>query len=271
MEWIAEALGKVRERRPLVHNITNYVVMNSTANALLALGASPVMAHAEEELEEMVALADALVINIGTLDGERLRAMLKAVKIAGKLGKPVVLDPVGAGSTKFRTEASLKLLNTGDISIVRGNFGEISALVGRSGLTRGVDTASYSPEDALQVSEKAAEKFGTVVALTGPVDYVSNSGKTYAVSNGTPLFGRITGAGCISTAIIGAFLAVEEPLKAGVVGLAVLGVVGELAAEESPLPGSFHMKLYDWLYRIDGSLLMERAKVEPVKSEEVVP
>ncbi len=265
MEWIAEALRKVRAKRPLVHNITNYVVMNTTANALLALGASPVMAHAREELEEMISLADALVINIGTLDGERFKSMLEAVRIADRLGKPVVLDPVGAGATRFRTEASLKLLNTGRISIVRGNFGEISALVGSEGLTRGVDAAAYNPDTALRLSQEAAERLGTVVAVTGPRDYVSDGRKTYAVSNGTPLFGRITGAGCIATAVVGAFLSVEEPVKAGVAGLTVLGVAGELAAGEASLPGSFHVKLYDWLYRINGALLKERARVELIE------
>lgn len=265
MEWIGEALEKLREKRPLVHNITNYVVMNTTANALLAVGASPVMAHAIEELEEMVSLADALVINIGTLDEHKIYSMLKAVEVAKELKKPVVLDPVGAGATKLRTKTSLNLLELGDVSVVRGNFGEIAALLGKHGKTRGVDSAVYDKDAAKDLAKKAAEKFGTVVAVTGAVDYVSDGERTYAIENGTSMLGRVTGTGCMATAIIGAFLAVEEPLKAAIAGLTTFEIAAEKAVEESPYPGSFHMKLYDWLYRIDGALIKERAKVREVE------
>ncbi|NJD99432.1 hydroxyethylthiazole kinase [Thermococcus sp. LS1] len=263
MEWIGEALRKVRERRPLVHNITNYVVMNETANALLAVGASPVMAHAIEEVREMVAIADSLVINIGTLSSHWIASMEEAVKAASELGKPVVLDPVGAGATRLRTSTALRLLEIGDISVVRGNFGEVSALLGEHGKTRGVDSAEYSHESARELAEKAALEFGATVAVTGPVDFVSDGKTTYAVENGHKLLGRVTGTGCMATAITGAFLAVEESLKAAVSALVAFEVAAELASEV-PYPGTFHVKLYDYLYAVTPETVTERAKVRRV-------
>ncbi|USS41750.1 hydroxyethylthiazole kinase [Thermococcus aggregans] len=265
MEWIGRALEKLREKKPLVHNITNYVVMNTTANALLAIGASPVIAHAIEELEDMIALADALVINIGTLDEHKIYSMLKAVEIAKNLKKPVILDPVGAGATKLRTKTSLMLLEVGDISVVRGNFGEMAALLGEQGKTRGVDSLTYDKEAAKDLAKAVAKEFGVIAAVTGAIDYVSDGRRTYAIENGTPMLGRVTGTGCMTTAIIGAFLAVEEPLKASVAGLTTFEIAAEKAFEESPYPGSFHVKLYDWLYRIDGEVIKERAKVREVE------
>ncbi|KUH34328.1 hydroxyethylthiazole kinase [Thermococcus celericrescens] len=263
MEWVGDALRKVREKRPLVHNITNYVVMNETANALLALGASPVMAHALEEVGEMVSIADSLVINIGTLSPPWIASMEKAVKAASELGKPVVLDPVGAGATKLRTSTAMKLLEMGDISVIRGNFGEISALLGEHGKTRGVDSAEYSLESASQLAERAAGEFGTVVAVTGPVDFVSDGKRTYVVENGHELLGNVTGTGCMATAITGAFLAVEEPLKAAVSALVTFEVAAELASE-AKYPGTFHVKLYDYLYAIDPETVVRMAKVRGV-------
>lgn len=266
VEWVGEALEKLRKKRPLIHNITNYVVMNTTANALLAIGASPVMAHAIEELEEMVGLADALVINIGTLDEHKIYSMLKAVEVAKELRKPVILDPVGAGATKLRTKTSLKLLELGSISVVRGNFGEIAALLGEHGKTRGVDSAAYDENTAKTIAKEAAREFNTVVAVTGPVDYVGDGRRVYGVANGTPMLGRVTGTGCMVTSIIGAFLAVEEPLRATIAGLVTFEIAAEKAVEEAPYPGDFHIKLYDWLYRIDGEIIKERAKVREVES-----
>ncbi|WP_461865961.1 hydroxyethylthiazole kinase [Thermococcus sp.] len=267
VEWVGEALEKLRKRRPLVHNITNFVVMNTTANALLAIGASPVMAHAEEELEEMIKIADAVVINIGTLDRQWISSMEKAVKIAGELEKPIVLDPVGAGATILRTKTALKLLESGNVSILRGNFGEISALLGEHGKTRGVDSITYEGGAAKRLALRAAEEFGLVVAVTGETDYVSNGKRIYAIENGTPMLGRVTGTGCMVTAITGAFVAVdvEKPLMAAVSALVVFGIAAEKANEEAEYPGSFHVKLYDWLYRIDGELINKRAKVRKVE------
>jgi hydroxyethylthiazole kinase len=263
---IAKNLEELRRRRPLVQNITNFVVMNTTANALLSIGASPVMAHAVEELEDMLKLADALVINIGTLDGHWIRSMERAVEIADNLKKPVILDPVGAGATRLRTEISLKLLESGAISILRGNFGEIKALLGEHGATRGVDSAEYDIEGARNLALKASEIFGCTVAVTGKVDYVSNGSKIFSVMNGHEMLERVTGTGCMVSSIIGAFSAVDEPLYASISALVVFGVCAEKSYEEAPYPGSFHLKLYDWLYRIDGELIEEKGKVEEIEA-----
>ncbi|WP_048146833.1 hydroxyethylthiazole kinase [Pyrococcus abyssi] len=263
MNFIVEALNEVRKRKPLVHNITNFVVMNTTANALLALGASPVMAHAEEELEEMIGLADAVVINIGTLDSWWRKSMIKAVEIANEMKKPIVLDPVGAGATKLRTKVALEILDRG-VTVLKGNFGEISSLLGEFGKTRGVDSSEYDEEKAKVLALSAAKEFNTTVAVTGAVDYVSDGGKVFAIYNGHKLLERVTGTGCIVTAITGAFVAVTEPLRAAISSLVVFGIAAEKAYEEAKYPGSFHVKLYDWLYRIDGEVIRKYAKVREV-------
>ena len=265
MEWLGRALERVRERRPLVHNITNFVVMNTTANALLALGASPIMAHSPEEVEELVAAADAVVVNIGTLDSSFIYSMVKAVSTARELGKPVALDPVGAGATRLRTRTALHILSIGGVSVVRGNFGEVSALAGELGRTKGVEAAVYDGARARELAVEVARRFRTVVAVTGRVDYVSDGREVYAVEPGSSaverVIGRVTGLGCIVTALIGAYLAVEEPLRAAVAGIATFKLAAERATEEAPYPGSFHVKLYDWLYRLDGGTLSRYARV----------
>ena len=264
-------LEKLRAKRPLVHNITNFVVMNTTANAILALGASPIMAHSPEELEELVSMADSIVINIGTLDSNFIYSMLRALEYAGNLGKPVILDPVGAGATRLRTNVSIMLLETGGVSVVRGNYGEIAALIGEMGKTKGVDRAEYSSWRAVDVVRRVAEKFNIIASVTGPVDYVSNGRDVYAVEVHSPplldeVIHRVTGLGCIVSAIIGSYLAVEEPLLATIAGLATFRVTALKAVEEAPYPGSFHAKIYDWLYRITSRDIVENTKVYRVGS-----
>jgi len=265
-ERIAESLKKLRDRRPLVQNITNFVVMNTTANALLSIGASPVMAHAVEELEEMLAIADALVVNIGTLDDRWVDSMRRAVEIAGEMKKPVVLDPVGAGATKYRTRTALELLEIGSISVLRGNFGEIKALLGESGATRGVDSVEYDERAAGELALRASESFGTAVAVTGKVDYVSDGKKLFSVMNGHEMLERVTGTGCIVTSLIGAFSAVDSPVYASLSALTIFGISAELSFEEAPFPGSFHVKLYDWLYKIGEREILERARVNEIEA-----
>jgi hydroxyethylthiazole kinase len=268
MDWLSRSLERVREKRPLIHNITNFVVMNTTANALLALGASPIMAHSPEEVEELVASADAVVVNIGTLDHLFTYSMIKAVAKARELGKPVVLDPVGAGATTLRTRVATYILSLGGVSTVRGNFGEISALSGELGKTRGVDTAVYDESVAREIVKSVAKKYSTVAAVTGSVDYVSNGERVYAIKPGAPsteelvqrVIRRVTGLGCIVTALIGAYLAVEDPLKATIAGIVTFKVAAEEAVKEAPYPGSFHVKLYDWLYRLSGDTLSKLAE-----------
>jgi hydroxyethylthiazole kinase len=271
MTWIDDTLRMVKKKRPLVHNITNFVVMNTTANALLALGASPIMSHSVEDLEDLVPVADAVVVNIGTLDEYFTYSMLKAVQLAKVYKKPVVLDPVGAGATRLRTRVALMLLNSGGVSVVRGNFGEMSALVGEYGRTKGVEAAAYESVKAAGLVLEVASRYSTIAGVTGPVDYVSDGRRVFSVElkkssqNLEQVIGRVTGLGCIVSAIIGAFLAVEEPLKACIAGITTFKAASLYAAEESPYPGSFHVKLYDWLYKIDGESIRSAVKVSSVE------
>src|SRR5215218_5606173 len=185
-----EALRALRERKPLVHQITNYVVMNETANATLALGALPVMAHAREEVEEMVGLAGALVINIGTLSPHWIDAMLAAGRAANARGVPVVLDPVGAGATRYRTDIARRILDEVDVTVLRGNAGEVATLVGVEAEVRGVESIGAGG-DAAPLAREAARSFGLVASVTGPVDHVSDGDRVLAIANGHPLLASI--------------------------------------------------------------------------------
>ena len=256
-------LAALRERKPLVHQITNYVVMNETANATLALGALPVMAHAREEVEEMAAVAGALVLNIGTLSPPWVEAMVAAGRAANANGVPIVLDPVGAGATTYRTETARRLLDELDVSVVRGNAAEIATLAGRDAEIRGVESID-ADDSGSELARAAARELGTVAAVTGAVDHVSDGDRTVGVANGHPLLATITGSGCISTAITGCFLAVrpDAPLEAAAEALVALGVAGEDAAAEAKGPGSFHAALYDALYALDPDTIDARARIE---------
>ncbi len=252
-------LRTLRERKPLVHQITNYVVMNETANATLALGALPVMAHAPEEVEEMAANAGALVLNIGTLSEHWIEAML----LAGKAAKgPIVLDPVGAGATRYRTETARRLLDQLDITVVRGNAAEVATLAGREAEIRGVESIG-AEGSAADLAREASRALGSIVSVTGPTDHVSDGERVIAISNGHELLGTVSGTGCMSTAVTGSFLAAkpEEPLEAAAEALAAFGVAGEDAARDAQGPGTFHARLYDALYNLDPDTLDSRAKV----------
>jgi hydroxyethylthiazole kinase len=254
-------LRELRERKPLVHQITNYVVMNETANATLALGALPVMAHAPEEVEEMVGLAGALVLNIGTLSSHWIEAMLAAGWAANRRGVPVVLDPVGAGATAYRTDTARRILEEIDVAVLRGNAGEIASLVGVAAEVRGVESAAVAAEPA-DLAREAARLLGIVASVTGAVDHVSDGERVAAIANGDPMLATITGTGCMSSAMTGCFLAVaESPFDAAVEALVAFGVAGEDAAREARGPGSFHVNLYDALAALDPDTLDARAKV----------
>ncbi|HKA25770.1 MAG TPA: hydroxyethylthiazole kinase [Gaiellaceae bacterium] len=255
-------LAAIRARKPLVHQITNYVVMNETANATLALGALPVMAHAREEVEEMAAIAGALVLNIGTLSPHWVQAMVAAGHAANAAGVPVVLDPVGAGATRYRTETAQMILLELDVAVVRGNAAEIATLAGREAEIRGVESIGAS-DSAAALARAAARELGTVAAVTGAVDQVSDGDTTVGIANGNPLLARITGSGCIATAITGSFLAVraDAPLAAAAEALVALGVAGEDAARDAQGPGSFHAALYDALDGLDPQTIDGRAKL----------
>ncbi len=255
-------LAAVRERKPLVHNITNYVVMNETANAILALGALPVMAHAKDEVREMVALAGALVLNIGTLSEDWIEAMLLAGAAANERRIPVVLDPVGAGATQYRTSTAKRILDEIEVSVLRGNAGEVATLVGVEAEVRGVESIGAGG-DVAELAREAARTLGLVAAVTGAVDHVSDGQRSAAISNGHELLAAITGTGCMSTALTGCFLAAkDDPFEAAVEALAAFGVAGEDAARDAKGPGSFHVALYDALARLDPATLSARTKVE---------
>jgi hydroxyethylthiazole kinase len=255
-----ESLKAIRERRPLVHQITNYVVMNETANATLALGALPVMAHAPQEVEEMASAAGALVLNIGTLSERWVEAMLLAGRAANAAGVPIVLDPVGAGATRYRTETAKLLLAELDVAVVRGNAAEIATLAGRQAEIRGVESIGAGP--GVELVREAARELGCVAAVTGAVDHVSDGARVLAVANGHPLLGTVSGTGCMATAITGCFLSVQEPFEAAAEALVAFGVAGEDAAEGARGPGSFHVGLYDALAGLDPETLDARAKVQ---------
>jgi len=255
-------LRVLRERKPLVHQITNYVVMNETANATLALGALPVMAHALEEVEEMVALAGALVLNIGTLSPQWVDAMIVAGKTANAAGTPVVLDPVGAGATRYRTNTTKRILADVDVTVLRGNAGEVATLVGVSAEVRCVESIGAG-DDPAKLAQLAARSLGVVASVTGPVDHVSDGERALAVANGHELLASVTGTGCMSSAISGCFLAAkgDEPFEAAAEALAAFGVAAENAARDAKGPGTFHANLYDALAALDPDALDARAKI----------
>jgi len=260
-ERIWADIQRIRAEGPVIHNITNYVAMNTTANALLAIGASPVMAHAEEEVEEMTAIARALVINIGTLSTPWIAAMFKAGEAARRNRRPIILDPVGAGATTFRTATARKLLAELRPAILRGNASEIRALADDERSTRGVDSA-YQPEDAVEAADRLCARYGCVVAASGAVDVISSGGTTTRVFNGHPMMPKVTGLGCTASALTGAFAAVNQSAReAAVNAMAVMGIAGELAAEDARGPGTFLVRFLDALYRLTESDIRERVQV----------
>ena len=261
-EKAARDLARVREKRPLIHNITNYVVMQYTANALLALGASPVMAHAVEEMEELVSLADALVLNIGTLSTPWIEAMVVAGTAASRRGIPIILDPVGAGATRLRTAAAVRLLDECKVTVLRGNASEVLAVTRGAGGTRGVD-AAHRVEDAAEAAREWARGRAIVVAITGAVDHVTDGVTMCRVHNGHPLMGRITGSGCTATAMIGAFCAVNpDALEATAGALAFYGIAGDHASRVSALPGTFGVALLAMLHSVTPDQVATEARIE---------
>jgi len=240
----------IKKKSPLIHNITNFVVMEKTANCLLAIGASPVMAHACEEVAEMTLLANSLVINIGTLSPLWLEGMLTALKAANSKGIPVVLDPVGAGATLYRTKAVKTILTQGSIKVIRGNASEITALQGFQAATKGVDSLLNSSESIDQAIELATKNH-CIIWMSGETDVITDGQSTFLIDNGDPLMARVTGMGCTASSITGAFLAVNRNSLLATVHAAVLmGISGELSAMRAIGPGSFNVAFLDTLYNI---------------------
>ena len=260
-ETVAALRERVRRQRPLLHHLTNMVTVNDVANATLAVGGLPVMARALEEVTAMVESADALVLNLGTPSREDLEAMVAAGRRANERSIPIVLDPVGVGATPFRADAAQRLLAELEVAIVRGNAGEIGALAGMGGRLRGVE-AVEGLADPVATATALARAHGTVVALTGARDIVADGQRVVAVDNGHPLLKAITGAGCMATAVVAAFAAVElDRLHAAAGGLAFFGLAAERAASEARGPGSFRVALFDALYRLSSEEVRAGAKI----------
>jgi hydroxyethylthiazole kinase len=236
--------------------------MNLTANALLALGASPVMAHAEEEVEEMAGLASALVLNIGTLSAAWIRSMLKAAAAARRRGIPIVLDPVGAGATRLRTETSRLLLEEARPAVLRGNASEIRALFHAERETKGVDSR-HAAEAALEAARGLSAEFGCAVSVSGPVDLIVLGDAVVRVANGHPLMPRVTGLGCTASALTGAFAAVNPaPLAAAAHAMVVCGIAGEMAGEGAAGPASFQTRFIDALHLLSEKDIASRLRME---------
>lgn len=268
---LGELLDNVRQRHPLIHSITNYVTVNDCANILLACGASPIMADDIGEVEEITALCGGLNINIGTLNACTIPAMLCAGKKANELGRPVVLDPVGAGASSLRTDTALRLLEQVRFSVIRGNISEIKALALGRGSTQGVDAdvgdavTEAALGDAVRFAKSFAEKTGAVIAITGAIDIVASAETAYCIFNGRPMMSSVTGTGCQLSALTAAFVTAnpDRTLEAAAAAVCAMGVCGELAFRRlSGLDGnsSYRNYIIDTVYRLDGETLEQKAR-----------
>lgn len=258
---LARDLKLVREKSPLIHNITNYVVMNNTANAMLSIGASPVMAHSKDEVADMTAIASALVINIGTLDAEWVEAMLIAGKTALAKSIPMILDPVGAGATPYRLEVCKQLIEQCKPSIIRGNASEIMSLSSIHTATKGVDSIDSS-DKALNSARELAKQTGAVLVISGERDYITDGTRVETVDNGSTMMARVTGLGCTASAIVAAFAAINNNfIEASSHAMSIMGICGEIAAAKSKGNGSLQVNFLDELYNIDESVIKKHIRL----------
>lgn len=254
-------IERIRQERPLIHNITNMVAMNDSANIILAIGGLPVMAHAQAEVREMVRVAGALVLNIGTLTSEQIDSMIAAGEEANNLKKPVVLDPVGAGATHLRTDSALHLQERIKIDIVRGNHAEVSILAGLKGSIKGVESVG-SGKNAVEVARSLARKHNQVVIITGKQDIVTDGKTVIEINNGSPMLGTITATGCMVTSLIATFAAVwDDYIMASTGALVCFGLAGERAAVKAQGPGSFKVNLFDEVYNLNEKIICKGLKV----------
>lgn len=265
-EHLIRDIDAIRQKAPLVHNITNFVVMNNTANALLAIGASPVMAHAPEEVAEMAAMASAVVLNMGTLSETWVEAMLLAGRSALEHNVPIVFDPVGVGATSYRNQTARRIFNQFTPSIIRGNASEIMALSAelldkqQQIKTKGVDSTAAS-DIAIETAQTLAQQLGTVIAISGVEDYITDGKTVHILKNGSPMMARVTGMGCTASAITGAFVGVNPNiLEAAAHAMAVMGIAGELATRQSKGPGSLQVNFLDQLYLLSPELIVNTLK-----------
>lgn len=252
----------IRKVSPLIHNITNYVVMENTANALLAIGASPVMAHAVDEVEDIVKIASSLVLNIGTLSPLWIQAMLLALQAANTKKIPVILDPVGVGATPYRNETVHSILNCGKVTVIRGNASEIATIAGNQVISKGVDSVLKSA-DCRDQAKILASKNRCVVWMSGETDIITDGNLSLLVHNGHPLMSKVTGMGCMATAVTGAFLAINpNVLMASTHAALFMGVVGEVASAKCRGPGSFQWEFLDALYSMTLDSLEGRMRLD---------
>ncbi len=264
----ADLIIKVREQVPLVHQITNYVTVGDCANATLAIGASPIMADDIKEAEEITAISSALVINIGTLNERTVASMIASGKQANQLGIPVVFDPVGAGASKLRNETVKAILDQVKITILRGNLSEVSFVAGQAASTRGVDVSDADAKnDGAVIAHAVSHKYRCVTAITGAVDMISDGMRTITIRNGHPMLSKVTGTGCVTTALTASFAGVtQDYLTAAVSGITAMGIAGEIAYEQSGKKGtgSFRITLMDTLSLLDKTTMEKRAKINEI-------
>jgi hydroxyethylthiazole kinase len=269
---IIDLLKAVKDKNPLVHHITNYVTVNDCANITLAIGGSPVMAEDIEEVADMVSLASSLVINIGTLNSRSVESMLAAGKRANELKIPVILDPVGAGATSYRTETAKRIISEVKLAVIRGNLSEIKTLYGVHSKTKGVDACeSVSAScneltDEKEMAKAFANKFNTVVAITGVVDIITDGKALYSVENGHKLMAKVTGTGCMCTSLIGSYLgAGDNKLLATLAGVVSMGIAGEIGYEgldkNQGGTGTLKVKILDAIYNLSKIEIIERSKI----------
>jgi len=262
-EYTVKSIEKIRQTSPLIHNITNYVVMNSSANILLAIGASPVMAHCRAEVEEMVSYAGALVLNIGTLQDDWVESMIWAARAANLKGIPVILDPVGAGATRLRTAAAKRIIGECAVTVVRGNASEVLSLHSADIKTRGVDSSLHFNDEMVAVAKEMSADMHCVIAISGEEDCITDGKRVFRVSNGHPLMTRVTGMGCGLSAVVGAFCAVDaaDPAKATAAAFGFYGLCGDLAVKVSNRPASFSVDFVDQLYLVGSEEITSSLRV----------
>ncbi|MEJ8544672.1 hydroxyethylthiazole kinase [Brevibacillus borstelensis] len=263
LQDVVRTLERVREKKPLVHNITNVVVTNFTANGLLSLGASPVMAYAREEVAEMARQAGAVVLNIGTLNQPEVEAMIIAGQAANQHQVPVIFDPVGAGATSYRTETARRILEEVNVSVLRGNAAEVAHVIGEKWSIKGVDVGEGN-RDIVSLAKKAARHWSTHVVITGKEDVITDGHTAFVIKNGHPILTKVTGTGCLLTSVIGAFASIEQDLlTAGVSALVSYGVAAQLAAEktEEKGPGSFQLEFLNQLAMVSSEDIMRYGAV----------
>lgn len=262
---LSSDLELLKKHNPLVHNITNVVVTNVTANALLAIGASPIMAYAEEEMEDVISISDALVLNIGTLTKDIIDVMLLAGKYANIKNIPVVFDPVGAGATGLRNDASKEIISNIKLAIIRGNESEMANIYGIKSETKGVDSKGHI-EDKIGLAKGLALRVSSTVCISGKEDIISDGSNVYSVKNGDAALTKMTGSGCISSSVMGAFAAIDKNyVKASLTGAVAIGMCGELAAAKSKLSGSFQVEFFNNLSGLNSGMFSKYAEFEKVR------